>query len=132
MTDLVITQNITPSIFSVISMEAVNEQIKICDDGIENILPFSTYKEDMNTAINILKTTKLVFVSLKNKNTNKNIYKLLMEKYDKLLELYISFQEDLVTKGERQEGGYLVYCQFSLEQRNNLKWICDFATNFEN
>jgi len=113
-------------------MELVNEQIKHCDNGIKDILPFSTYKEGMKVALNILKTTKLVYLSLKNRNTNKNIYKLLMEKYDTLLELYISLQEDLVTKGDIKEGGYLKYCKFSLEQRNNLKSICDFATNFGN
>mgnify|MGYP001095725970 FL=1 len=74
--------------------------------------------------IKLYKTEKLIYNSTLNSNSNKEIFKMLLAKYDELLSNSYDITENLVRTGIMGEGEYIDYCKRSLVQREYIRRMC--------
>tara|TARA_R110000822_G_scaffold296052_1_gene418398 strand:+ start:298 stop:639 length:342 start_codon:yes stop_codon:yes gene_type:complete len=81
------------------------------------------YENDMS----LVKTEKMIYNALTNSKSNKKIYKILLSKYDELMELSYDISGNLVINGLVPEGEYLDYCKKSLPQREYIRDVCSFG-----
>jgi len=78
------------------------------------------YKNSME----LVNVEKLIYISLLNKR-KKEIFPLLLAKYDDLLGMTYEIGSNMVINGLMRECEYLDFCKLSLEQRDFIKIMCD-------
>jgi hypothetical protein len=71
-----------------------------------------------------VKTEKLIYTSILNPNTNKEIFKLLLAKFDELVNNTYDISGDMVREGKWEEGRYIDYCKESLDHRKYIYRMC--------
>ena len=71
-----------------------------------------------------IKTEKLIYTSILNPNTNKEIYKMLLAKYDELMRETYDLGGELVREDIWGEGNYVGYCKGSLDYRKYIWEVC--------
>ena len=74
--------------------------------------------------IKLVKTEKLIYTSLRNTNSKKEIFKILLAKYDELMGISYDISGYMVRNGIIVEGKYIDYCKSSLDQREYIRKIC--------
>jgi hypothetical protein len=74
--------------------------------------------------IKLVKTEKLIYTSLRNTNSKKEIFKILLAKYDELLSISYDISGNMVRNGIIVEGDHIDYCKSSLDQREYIRKIC--------
>tara|TARA_R110002126_G_scaffold291184_1_gene450794 strand:- start:808 stop:1437 length:630 start_codon:yes stop_codon:yes gene_type:complete len=84
-------------------------------------------KNDEN-AIQLYKTEKLIYTTLKNPNfTKRKIFKMFFAKYDELLSNSYDISGNNVRAGNMEEGEYIDYCKRSLVQREYIRKMCCYG-----
>ena len=73
--------------------------------------------------IKLYKTEKLIYNATLNSNSNKEIFKILLAKYDELLSNSYNISGNMVREGNT-EGEYIDYCKRSLVQREYIRKMC--------
>jgi hypothetical protein len=111
------------------------EKIKLAKVNIRELLqlgsllpnailqPLLNIVENDENNIQLFKTEKLIYNSLLNPNTNKEIFKMLLAKYDELLSNSYDICGNMVREGN-PEGEYIDYCKRSLVQRKYIRKMC--------
>ena len=74
--------------------------------------------------IKLVKTEKLIYTSLRNTNSKKEIFKILLAKYDELMGISYDISGNMVRNGIIVEGDHIDYCKNSLDQREYIRKIC--------
>ena len=74
--------------------------------------------------IKLVKTEKLIYTSLHNTNSKKEIFKILLTKYDELMGISYDISGNMVRNGIVVEGEHIDYCKSSLDQREYIRKIC--------
>jgi hypothetical protein len=74
--------------------------------------------------IKLVKTEKLIYTSLRNTNSKKEIFKMFLAKYDELLSNSYDISGNMVRNGIIVEGDHIDYCKNSLDQREYIRKIC--------
>ena len=74
--------------------------------------------------IKLVKTEKLIYTSLRNTNSKKEIFKILLAKYDELMGISYDISGNMVRNGIVVEGEHIDYCKSSLDQREYIRKIC--------
>ena len=86
--------------------------------------PLLNIVENDENNIQLFKTEKLIYTSLLNPNTNKEIFKMLLAKYDELLSISYDLSGNRVRENDAGEGEYIDYCKRSLVQREYIREMC--------
>jgi hypothetical protein len=100
---------------------AYHERFLHDDDDVEISEDFTKV---LNCGIKIAKIEILIIKNIENKNANKRIYPLLLEKYDELLNEDYEARQQMVLDGMMDEEDYRTYCKNSVDLRNTLKSVC--------
>ena len=74
-----------------------------------------------------IKTEKLIYTSILNPNTKKEIFKLLLAKFDEVMNNTYNIGEELVREGKWGEGVYIDYCKGSLDYRKYIYKMCCYG-----
>ena len=74
--------------------------------------------------IKLVKTEKLIYTSLRNTNSKKEIFKILLAKYDELMGISYDISGNMVRNGIIVEGDHIDYCKSSLDQREYIRKMC--------
>jgi len=103
--------------------------VDICDKRISNITSLMGEGRDYYGKLGVgilafIKVEKLIFNSILNPNTKKEIFKLLLAKYDELICNSLEMMESLVRDDEMNEGAYLFNCKVWGERREKIRKIC--------
>jgi hypothetical protein len=77
--------------------------------------------------ISVIKTEKLIYTSILNPNTKKEIFKLLLAKFDELVNNTYDISGDMVREGKEEEGVYIDYCKESLDYRKYIYKMCCYG-----
>jgi len=95
----------------------------------ETIPPDTRFCLFLNNRLSLVKTEKLIYTALlnRNPNSNKKIYKILLAKYDELMGLSYEIGSDLVVEGVAPEGYYIEWCKDSLPLRENIRICCSMG-----
>ena len=80
-------------------------------------------RNDENS-MKLVKTEKLIYTSLRNTNSKKEIFKILLAKYDELMGISYDISGNMVRNGIIVEGDHIDYCKNSLDQREYIRKIC--------
>jgi hypothetical protein len=80
-------------------------------------------RNDENS-MKLVKTEKLIYTSLRNTNSKKEIFKILLAKYDELMGISYDISGYMVRNGIIVEGDHIDYCKSSLDQREYIRKIC--------
>ena len=80
-------------------------------------------RNDENS-MKLVKTEKLIYTSLRNTNSKKEIFKILLAKYDELMGISYDISGYMVRNGIIVEGNHIDYCKSSLDQREYIRKIC--------
>ena len=80
-------------------------------------------RNDENS-MKLVKTEKLIYTSLRNTNSKKEIFKILLAKYDELMGISYDISGNMVRNGIIVEGEHIDYCKSSLDQREYIRKIC--------
>ena len=80
-------------------------------------------RNDENS-MKLVKTEKLIYTSLRNTNSKKEIFKILLAKYDELMGISYDISGYMVRNGIIVEGDHIDYCKNSLDQREYIRKIC--------
>jgi hypothetical protein len=118
-----------------ITEQEIKLGIERCDRRIGNINRISNIpekknerKEEFNSiCISGLKTEKLIYTSFLNPNTKKEIFKLLLAKFDEVMNNTYNIGEELVREGKWGEGVYIDYCKGSLDYRKYIYKMCCYG-----
>jgi len=108
--------------------EALEHLLEKCDEKIKKILvkDVSQSESKIRTVTHtLLQTEKMIFLSQLNTNSKREIFDLLMTRYDELLDEIISLLNDEVTDGRVKEGYYIKFRDQALERRTAIKMVCD-------
>jgi hypothetical protein len=96
----------------------INKCVDICDNRISTITSLMEEKESEDyyckLGVGILafvKVERLIFASILNPNSKKEIFKLLLAKFDELICNSLEEMETFVRDDEMNEGEYLVNCK---------------------
>ena len=79
--------------------------------------------KELTNVIKLIKVEKMMWNALKN-NSNKDLFKHILSKYDELMCLSYDISGDMVLNGIRVEGDYLEYCKSSLDHREVMRKMC--------
>ena len=111
-----------------ITEQEIKLAIDKCDRRIGNINREEQrvgFKEEFNSiCISGIKTEKLIYTSILNPNTNKEIYKMLLAKFDELMRETYDLGGELVREDIWGEGNYVGYCKGSLDYRKYIWEVC--------
>tara|TARA_R110002126_G_scaffold285425_1_gene435755 strand:- start:347 stop:718 length:372 start_codon:yes stop_codon:yes gene_type:complete len=77
--------------------------------------------------ISVIKTEKLIYTSILNPNTKKEIFKLLLAKFDELVNNTYDISGDMVREEKWEEGVYIDYCKESLDYRKYIYKMCCYG-----
>lgn len=77
--------------------------------------------------VNIYKVSKMIWIALKNKNSNREIYRVYFCKYTELVTMSYDIWKDAVEKSLLPEEVYIKWCKESLETRESMKQLCSFG-----
>ena len=80
--------------------------------------------KNLENNIKLVKTEKLIYNAIINKNSTKEIFKLLLAKYDEMLGISYDISGNMVRNGIIVEGEHIDYCKNSLDQREYIRIIC--------
>ena len=80
-------------------------------------------RNDENS-MKLVKTEKLIYTSLRNTNSKKEIFKILLAKYDELMGISYDISGSMVRNGIIVESEHIDYCKSSLDQREYIRKIC--------
>jgi hypothetical protein len=92
-----------------------------CEFKYENKLKMA------ENAISLIKVEKLIYNALS--KTDKNIFAILLTKYDTLMCDSQEFVRIMSESNEAPENIYLEFCNKTLDQRNFIKMVCDKGAN---
>jgi len=107
-------------------LEAMKNLLETCDKNIKEISAEDVSDGKIhNFALTLLKTEKMIFMSHSNINSKREIFELLMTRYDEIMGEIMSIVNDDVTNGNTEEGFYLEFCDGALERRTRMKMVCD-------
>jgi hypothetical protein len=76
-----------------------------------------------------VKVERLIFASILNPNSKKEIFKLLLAKFDELICNSLEEMETFVRDDEMNEGEYLVNCKLWGKEREKIRKICIYEIN---
>jgi len=114
-----------------ITEQEIKNAIDKCDRRIGNINREEQRvgcKEEFNSVcISGIKTEKLIYTSILNPNTKKEIFKLLLAKFDELLSNTYDLGGELVRGEKWEEGVYIEYCKESLDFRKYIYKMCCYG-----
>ena len=114
-----------------ITEQEIKLAIDKCDRRIGNINREEQrvgFKEEFNSiCISGIKTEKLIYTSILNPNTKKEIFKLLLAKFDEVMNNTYNIGEELVREGKWGEGVYIDYCKGSLDYRKYIYKMCCYG-----
>ena len=109
----------------------INKCVDICDKRISTITSKMEQMrgEDYYCKLGVgilafVKVEKLIFASILNPNSKKEIFKLLLAKYDELICNSLEMMESLVRDDEMNEGEYLFNCKLWGKEREKIRKIC--------
>jgi len=118
---------------SVFSQECLRKITEDCDDRIGKLqasldkvrgFGLNDIEDIHENGIKLVKTEKIVWNAFGNPQSNKDIFKILLAKYDELLNLSYEQLNDKVVDGTMREGIYLDGLKKTLEHRKLVKTVC--------
>ena len=80
--------------------------------------------KNLENNMKLVKTEKLIYTSLRNTNSKKEIFKILLAKYDELMGISYDISGNMVRNGIIVEGDHIDYCKNSLDQREYIRKMC--------
>ena len=93
----------------------------------KNVFRYSPKMDNIRNdenSMKLVKTEKLIYISLRNTNSKKEIFKILLAKYDELMGISYDISGNMVRNGIVVEGDHIDYCKSSLDQREYIRKIC--------
>ena len=93
----------------------------------KNVFRYSPQMDNVknyDNNIKLVKTEKLIYTSLRNTNSKKEIFKILLAKYDELMGISYDISGNMVRNGIVVECEHIDYCKSSLDQREYIRKIC--------
>ena len=93
----------------------------------KNVFRYSPKMDNIRNdenSMKLVKTEKLIYTSLRNTNSKKEIFKILLAKYDELMGISYDISGNMVRNGIIVEGDHIDYCKKSLDQREFIRKIC--------
>jgi len=93
----------------------------------KNVFRYSPKMDNIRNdenSMKLVKTEKLIYTSLRNTNSKKEIFKILLAKYDELMGISYDISGNMVRNGIVVEGDHIDYCKSSLDQREYIRKIC--------
>ena len=93
----------------------------------KNVFRYSPKMDNVRNdenSMKLVKTEKLIYTSLRNTNSKKEIFKILLAKYDELMGISYDISGNMVRNGIIVEGDHIDYCKWSLDQREYIRKIC--------
>jgi len=93
----------------------------------KNVFRYSPKMDNVRNdenSMKLVKTEKLIYTSLRNTNSKKEIFKILLAKYDELMGISYDISGNMVRNGIIVEGDHIDYCKKSLDQREYIRKIC--------
>ena len=94
------------------------------DKNVFRNLPEMRSEKHYENSMKLVKTEKLIYTSLRNTNSKKEIFKILLAKYDELMGNSYDISGNMVRNGIIVEGEHIDYCKKSLDQREFIREIC--------
>ena len=95
--------------------------------GFEGIDDVGSFVGEVRVRLDIYKTEKMMFNALQNSKSNKDIFKLLLTKSDKLQRLGLEIKEMRIERGWDTEGEYVQYCNGMKEHRDFILTMCEIG-----
>tara|TARA_R110002126_G_scaffold51816_1_gene141501 strand:- start:100 stop:549 length:450 start_codon:yes stop_codon:yes gene_type:complete len=93
----------------------------------KNVFRYSPKMDNVRNdenSMKLVKTEKLIYTSLRNTNSKKEIFKILLAKYDELMGISYDISGNMVRNGIVVESKHIDYCKSSLDQREYIRKIC--------
>ena len=93
----------------------------------KNVFRYSPKMDNVRNdenSMKLVKTEKLIYTSLRNTNSKKEIFKILLAKYDELMGISYDISGNMVRNGIIVESDHIDYCKSSLDQREYIRKIC--------
>ena len=94
------------------------------DKNVFRYAPEMDNVKNYENNIKLVRTEKLIYTSLRNTNSKKEIFKILLAKYDELMGISYDISGNMVRNGIVVEGDHIDYCKSSLDQREYIRKIC--------
>ena len=114
-----------------IAMDDIDKRLLGCIKDHERVKSSTTLKHPQycidfgNTIIQLIKTEKLLYMSLGNPKSKKSIFLMILKKYDETLAELIELSSNGVSLDIIPEGEHIERCKKSLEQREYIIKLCD-------
>ena len=117
-------------------IESLEDKILECRiyDTVITLLELKNNKYDVKiknfeNSIKLVKTEKMLYKALVNDKSPKEIFSILLNKYDELMNVSYDISGNMVNTGLNQENDHLEFCKESLNQREYIKMLCEYGKN---